>query len=76
MFQDFRFESYVIFANSTLIKSWPLKSVSLFYIDIRFPSSANEGHSIDTRFCTHDLIKEDNWNDHSCTQKSLLHYMH
>ena len=24
----------------------------------------------DTRFCTYDLIKEDDWNDHPCTQKS------
>ena len=54
MFQDFRFNGWVIFENSTSIKS-----VSLFYIDIRFPSSVNEGHSVDTRFCTHDLIKED-----------------
>ena len=59
MFQDFRFNGWVIFENSTSIKSWPPKSVSLFYIDIRFPSSVNEGHSVDTRFCTHDLIKKD-----------------
>ena len=79
MFQDFRFEGYVIFENSTLIKSWPLKSVSLFYIDIRFPSSVSEGHSIDIRFCIHDLIKEDDWSDHPCTnqkKKSFLHHMH
>ena len=25
---------------------------------------------VETRFCTHDLIKEDAWNDHSCTQKN------
>ena len=59
MFQDFRFNGWVIFENSTSIKSWPPKSVSLFYIDIRFPSSVNERHSVDTRFCTHDLIKKD-----------------
>ena len=59
MFQDFRFNGWVIFENSTSIKSWPPKSVSLFYIDIRFPSSVNEEHSIDTQFYTHDLIKED-----------------
>ena len=59
MFQDFRFEGKEIFENSTSIKSWRLKLVSLFYIDIRFPSSVNEGHSVDTRFCDHDLIKED-----------------
>ena len=70
MFQDFRFEGYVIFENSTSIKSWPLKSVSLFYIDIHFPSSVNKGHSVDQRFCTYDFIKEDDWNDHLCTQKS------
>ena len=58
MFQDFRFESYVIFENSTLIKSWLLKSVSLFYIDIRFPSFVNEGHSVDTQFCTYNLVLE------------------
>ena len=33
MFQDFRFEGYAIFENSTSIKLWLLKSVSLFYID-------------------------------------------
>ena len=59
MFQDFRFNGLVIFENSTSIKSWPPKSVSLFYIDIRFPSFANEGHFVDAQFCTHDLIKED-----------------
>ena len=26
--------------------------------------------SVDTQFCTHDLIKENNQNDHSCTQNS------
>ena len=31
---------------------------------------------VDTRFCTNDLIKEDDWNDHLYTQKSWLHYMH
>ena len=46
--------------------------MSLFYIDIRFPSSVNEGHSIDTQFCTHDLIKEDDWNDHLYTQKIVI----
>ena len=30
-----------------------------FYIDIRFTSSVNEGYSIDTQFCTHNLIKKD-----------------
>ena len=25
---------------------------------------------VDTRFCTYDLIKEDDQNDHSCTQNS------
>ena len=41
----------------------------LFYIDIHFSSSINEEHLVDTRFCTHDLIKEDDWNDPSCTKK-------
>ena len=27
---------------------------------------------VDTRVCTHDLIKEDDWNDHSCTQKIVI----
>ena len=72
MFQSFRFEGQVIFENSTSIKSRPLKSVSLFYIDIRFPSFVNEGYSIDTQFCTHDLINENDWNDHPCTPKN--HY--
>ena len=25
---------------------------------------------VDTRFYTHDLIKEDDWNDYLCTQNS------
>ena len=82
MFRSFRFEGWEIFENSTSIKSWPLKSVSLFYIDIRFPISVNEGHSVDIQFCTHDLIKEDDWNDYPCTQKimielhALIHSLH
>jgi len=28
--------------------------------------------SIDTRLCTHDLIKENDWNDHSCTPKIMI----
>ena len=53
-----------------------------FYIDIRFPSSVNEEHSVDTQFFTHDLIKEDDWNDHPCTPKimialhALIHSLH
>ena len=41
---------------------------------------------VDTQFCTHDLIKEDDWSDHPCTQKKnhsritciilFLHHMH
>ena len=37
---------------------------------------------VDTRFCTHDLIKEDGWNDHPCTPKimislhALIHSLH
>ena len=45
--------------------------MSLFYIDIHFPSFVNEGHSADTQFCTHDLIKENDWNDHSYTPKIM-----
>ena len=37
--------------------------MSLFYIDIRFSSFVNEGHSVDTKFCTHNLIKENDLND-------------
>ena len=72
MFQSFRFKGKVFFENSTSIKSWSLKSVSLFYIDIRFLSSINEGHSVDTRFFTHDLIKGNYLNNHSCTQKIMI----
>ena len=72
IFQSFRFEGQVIFENSTSIKSWSLKLMSLFYIDTQFPSSINEGHSIDTRFCTHDLIKEGDWSDHPCTKKKII----
>ena len=72
MFQSFRFKGKVIFENSTSIKSWSLKLMSLFYIDIRFSSSFNKGHSIDTQFCTHDLIKENDLNDHPCTPKIMI----
>ena len=41
--------------------------MSLFYVDIHFSSSLNEGHSINTQFCTHDLIKENDLNEHPCT---------
>ena len=27
---------------------------------------------VDTQFCTHDLIKENDSNDHPCTKKSFL----
>ena len=33
--------------------------MSLFYIDSRFTSFVNEEHSVNIRFCTHNLIKED-----------------
>ena len=45
--------------------------MSLFYNDIRFSSSVNEGHSVDTQFCTHDLIKENDLNDHPCTTRRM-----
>ena len=69
MSQGFRFQGQVIFEKLTSIKSWLPKLVSLFYINIRFASSVNEGHFVDTRFCTHNLISEDVLNDHSYTQK-------
>ena len=72
MFSSFKFKGQVIFESSTSIKSRSLKSVSLFYIDIHFPSSINEGHSIATQFCTHDLIKENDLNDHPCTLKIMI----
>ena len=28
---------------------------------------------VDTRFCIHDLIKEDDWSDHPCTKKKKSH---
>ena len=31
---------------------------------------------VDTQFCTHDLINENDLNDHQCTKKSFLYYMH
>ena len=37
---------------------------------------------VDTRFCTHDLIKKNDWNDHPCTSKimitlhALIHSLH
>ena len=31
---------------------------------------------VNTRFCTYDLIKKYDWNDHPCTPKILLYYMH
>ena len=27
---------------------------------------------VDTRFCTHNLIKEDYWNDHPCNPKIMF----
>ena len=72
MFQSCRFEGQAIFENLTSIKSWPLKSMSMFYIDIHFSSSINEGHSVDAQFCTHDLINENNLNDHPCTLKIMI----
>ena len=72
MFQSFRSKGQEIFENSTSIKSWSLKSVSLFYIDIRFPSSVNEGHFVGAQFCTHDLIKKNDLNDHPRTPKIIL----
>ena len=27
---------------------------------------------VDTRFCIHDLIKEDDWSDHPCTKKKKV----
>ena len=61
--------------------------MSFFYIDILFSSSVNEGHSVNTQFCTHNLIKENDLNDqfmypknHNCTPiiiiNLFLHYMH
>ena len=51
--------------------------ISVFvYIDIHFASFVNEGHSVDTRFCTHNLIFEDDYSDHSYPQNLELHYMH
>ena len=35
--------------------------------------------TLDIGFCTHDLIKEDDWSDHPCTKKKkklFLHHMH
>ena len=29
-------------------------------------------HTVDTWFYTHDLIKEDDYNDHSCTLKIMI----
>ena len=46
--------------------------MSLFYIDIRFSSSVNEGHSVGTQFRTHDLMKENDLNDHPCTSKIMI----
>ena len=37
---------------------------------------------VDTQFCTHNLIKVDNWNDHPCIPKimitlhALIHSLH
>ena len=46
--------------------------MTFFYIDICYTSSINEGHFVDTQFCIHNLIKEDDWNNHSYTQNSWL----
>jgi len=47
-------------------------SVSLFYIDICFPSSLNDGHSVDTQFCTHNLTLEDDQNNPSKYPKIII----
>ena len=35
-------------------------------------SNATSKTSVDTRFCTHDLIKENDLNDHPCTPKIII----
>ena len=44
----------------------------MFYIDIHLSSSINEGHSVDAQFCTHDLINENDLNDHPRTLKIMI----
>ena len=39
----------------TTVKYWLQSLVSFSYIDIRFSSSTNEGHSVDTPFCNMHL---------------------
>ena len=44
-----------------------------FYQRSKGKCSCNFKHTyIDTRFCTHDLIKEDDWNDHPCAPKIMI----
>ena len=70
MFLGFRFQGQVIFEKLALIKSWLIKSMSLFYINICFTSFINEGYFVDTRFCTHNLISENGQDDHLYTRKN------
>ena len=46
--------------------------MSWFYIDIHFSSSVNEGHSIDTQFCTYNLTLEGEQNNHSKYPKIII----
>ena len=32
--------------------------------------------TVNTRFCTYDLIKEDDWCDHPCTKKKIILALH
>ena len=46
--------------------------MSLLYIDIRFSNSVNEGYSVDTQFCTNNLILKDDRNDHFMNPKIII----
>ena len=72
MSQGSRFKGWEIFEISTSIKSWLLKLVSLFYIDIHFWSFVNEGHSVDTQFCTPNLTLGEDQNNHSKYPKIMI----
>ena len=47
------------------------KVVSVENYEIQI-SKSNFTHIVDTQFCTHDLIKENDLNDHPCTPKIII----
>ena len=80
-FQNFLYLQAYLSISSFILNYWP----SLFQNFVEIEFCYNKFVAIvDTQFCTHDLIKENDLNDHPCTTKIMivtcinlfLHYMH